>query len=223
MKNLIRNKIFITLLCALPVALSAQESSWEPFTREVNINAGDSLLIARIMINHENIKTNDNLIYFWYHGGKINSNAGDFAGELLHGVYLTYDNHKNLITKGYFYYGLKDGTWKYWYPDGKLKRVVNWNKGRMDGISRIYNKDGTLIRTLEYRNGQLKGFPVFAKNNTKEEKATEKTDTKKIQPPEQIKSGENSGKTKTDTVGVENKEPRHRIFDWLKKSKDKDN
>ena len=217
MKTLIGNKMIMMVLCMLPVVLQAQESSWEPFTREVNINAGDSLMIARILINHEKIKTDNNLTYFWYHGGKINANAGDFAGELLHGVYLTYDNRKNLITKGNYYYGLKDGTWKYWFPDGKLKRVINWHKGLLDGTSKIYNKEGVLVRTMEYKNGQLKGFPVFNKNDKEEEKAPEKNSTKKDQQPEQIKSGEKSGKGKTKTGQEENEESGHGLFDWLKK------
>lgn len=48
---------------------------------------------------------------------------------------------------------IKQGLSVTFYPNGKIKKTVNFNNGFEDGISREYSQDGTIIALIEYRRG----------------------------------------------------------------------
>ncbi len=50
-----------------------------------------------------------------------------------------------------------DGTHKYFYPDGMLKKEVTYLNGKMEGIFRTYYQDGTLHLEKVFKDGLLDG------------------------------------------------------------------
>lgn len=98
--------------------------------------------------------------YFWFESGIIQSSFYDYAGKVLHGSYqkLT-SNGYQLIEKGDFDYGIKKGHWKYWFPNGKLKKREYWKKGKLHGVYEEFDKKGIRIRGT-YRKGLKHGIWV---------------------------------------------------------------
>lgn len=65
---------------------------------------------------------------------------------------------------------IKNGLSVILYPDGKIKKTVNFTNGFEDGISREYSPDGTIIALIEYR----KGFIVDRENINRVDKKGQK-------------------------------------------------
>lgn len=55
--------------------------------------------------------------------------------------------------------GKKQNEATFWYPDGKLKLISNYNKGKLQGEKKMWsNEQGyTLIAQLNYKNGKAHG------------------------------------------------------------------
>lgn len=51
-----------------------------------------------------------------------------------------------------------DGVWKNFYTTGKIKSIVHWNNGNLDGLSSFYSEDSLLIKTIEYKNDFKNGY-----------------------------------------------------------------
>ena len=43
---------------------------------------------------------------------------------------------------------------KEYYPDGKLKSVLNYKKGKLEGIAKYYYENGNLKERVNYRKGK---------------------------------------------------------------------
>jgi antitoxin component YwqK of YwqJK toxin-antitoxin module len=50
-----------------------------------------------------------------------------FRKQQLHGLWQTYYSNEQLCDEGTFVKSLPDGEWKMWYPDGRLKVIVNYS------------------------------------------------------------------------------------------------
>lgn len=60
--------------------------------------------------------------------------------------------------------GKKQGVWKEFYEDGKLKEEKKFKDGLVDGYVKSYDKKGNLSNTEKYNNGkQIKNAPELAK------------------------------------------------------------
>lgn len=105
-------------------------------------------------------KADKERMYYWYKSGEIHTTMGAAGGELLHSDYLKYFNDNQLAEKGVFRYGLKDGLWKAWYPQGNLKKTEDWSNGIKDGKYNDYNEKGELRISGKYRNGIKHGVWV---------------------------------------------------------------
>jgi antitoxin component YwqK of YwqJK toxin-antitoxin module len=57
-----------------------------------------------------------------------------FRKQKLHGEWLTYYSNEQLCEEGKFKNNLPDGTWKIWYPDGRLKAIVNYSAEKFNYI-----------------------------------------------------------------------------------------
>lgn len=121
-------------------------------------------------INHANkkIKLREEKKYYWYKLNKIHTNFYDNSGKMLHGNYQKYKIRTlELVEKGTFYYGLKDGLWKKWYVNGRLKQKENWKKGVLHGKYITYNENGEKLIKGYYKNGKKDGIWIdFQKNDT---------------------------------------------------------
>ncbi|MFN8242051.1 MAG: hypothetical protein U0X39_15030 [Bacteroidales bacterium] len=58
-----------------------------------------------------------------------------------------------LTEEGKYILGLKDGTWKSYYPDGRLRYKGNWVQGNPDGSHFYYHENGKVKEERIYDNG----------------------------------------------------------------------
>lgn len=162
----------ICLCILLSMASYSQSIEWQPKTRAVVSSSGDSVVHFNILIKTETVKIDNNCVYYWHNKGQICSNQGGYAGELLHGEYLVFNQNKKLITKGNLKEGKKVGVWKSWYENGNLKLIQTFTNGLLDGNSEYYDRQGNLITSHQYKKGDLiteeenKGFSLFKSQNT---------------------------------------------------------
>jgi uncharacterized protein len=49
----------------------------------------------------------------------------------------------------------KEGTGYIYFPDGKVRQTITYNKGKMQGLSKEYDSEGNIITLLEYNNDFL--------------------------------------------------------------------
>ncbi len=55
---------------------------------------------------------------------------------------------------------LKNGPWKEFYPNGKLKKEENFNNGQLNGLVKLYDLSGELLKANRYENDTLKDTVV---------------------------------------------------------------
>lgn len=85
----------------------------------------------------------------------------DRKDGILNGPVIYYDSvYGNVIERGYFENGLRQGNFIYNYPDGKneLFARIKFVDNRIDSIAVFYYRTGAVKRIVEYRRGRkLKG------------------------------------------------------------------
>jgi hypothetical protein len=89
----------------------------------------DTLYLFYVAPEEKIVKPDPKKIYYWFNKDTILTSIGNFGGRVLDGAFKSYYPGKNLKESGLFRFGLKDGEWTSWYPDGSLERVVHWKKG----------------------------------------------------------------------------------------------
>lgn len=165
-------KLFSLVLIILPQLLLGQFYESDEIHRRIVFTQSDSVFETTILQTKvSKISINSNLDYYWYDNNRIHCNQGGFSGWLLDGECRIYtlDEHA-LIESGWFKAGLKEGEWKRWDKNGKLKERTNWRKGVIDGERFIY-KNGSINVLEEYNNGVLDGVvKVFNSDGTTTEK-----------------------------------------------------
>lgn len=102
-----------------------------PLTNQRYVSYADST--AKFFISEkEYIATKSpTTTYFYYHKNAVHHNQGAISGYPLHGDYLIYSNNNNLICKGQFQMGVKDGKWLRWNNKGLLVSVVKYSNGKI--------------------------------------------------------------------------------------------
>ncbi len=98
--------------------------------------------------------------YTWFARGGIATSQGGYTGKLLHGAYEVILRSNKLVEKGTYLKGRKDGQWYTWYPNGKLKCVIHYQKGTLSGRFSEFDNKGFLVRAGKYKNGLLHGKVV---------------------------------------------------------------
>lgn len=107
--------------------------------------------------------------YYFYVNGKIRKEI-PYENHKKQGIGYEYDNNENIITitryrnneiiinetiNRYNKEGKREGTWKEFYKNGKVKEEKNYLDGKLNGLFKIYNEEGKLLETLYYKNGQV--------------------------------------------------------------------
>jgi antitoxin component YwqK of YwqJK toxin-antitoxin module len=140
-------------------------------TNRVYVQYSDSILEAFYYRGDKKIKTKDNLFYYWYGAQDIKHTRGAFDGKLLHGKFILFYRNKDLLSKGNFRYGLKDGEWKSWYLGGERKSKEKWRKGTVIGAAYYYGINGNVrvVRKLNHLgNGSITYYTDEGNMNSKE-------------------------------------------------------
>ena len=71
------------------------------------------------------------------------------------GEYKKYHVSGNLMMKGVFEDGFKDGIFEEYYESGALQRAIKYTLGERTGKVSIYDKEGNIIQTAFYENNEL--------------------------------------------------------------------
>jgi antitoxin component YwqK of YwqJK toxin-antitoxin module len=143
--------ISLLLLFFLCSKIFGQDDYVVSKSKPVKVASNDTIILATVSRSAlpEN-KIEKYKRYYWFSKGKIQSNVGGFHGNLLHGGFELF-KAENLLVKGIYKNGLKDGVWKAWDVNGRYIEITNWNEGVIDGELTSY-----------YERGRKKGSTFFS-------------------------------------------------------------
>jgi antitoxin component YwqK of YwqJK toxin-antitoxin module len=81
-----------------------------------------------------------------------------FVDGLRDGDWFTYDETgKKPLSEEHYVKGKPDGTWKYWYPNGKLRQELGIKQGQRHGTTTEYDEKGEKRFEATYVDGKLHG------------------------------------------------------------------
>ena len=141
--------------------------------RQIVVNSKDSLIKATCTYyekKSKNLKVN----YYWFAENKIHINQGGYSGMPMHGWYEMFINNTNLIEKGKFKYGLKNGKWYRWSPTGTLIGEQTWKNGVLNGpFKKVYENERKTI-VGNYKKGKIHGKVRVVRQGKEDEIVTYK-------------------------------------------------
>jgi len=157
---MIKSSINILILIAAFIffagSASGQRSEKDLLSHKIIVNQDDCTIVAYVKpVRGWPVETDKR--YYWFSAHRIKSTQGGYSGQLLNGDYRESYANKNLKELGYFYKGLKTGTWSSWNPNGKLTADYTWNFGEKNGTYHKYDSLGGVMESGKYRNGLLHG------------------------------------------------------------------
>ncbi|KPK86972.1 MAG: hypothetical protein AMS27_03840 [Bacteroides sp. SM23_62_1] len=111
----------------------------------------------------------EGISYYYYPDGNLKSEVPYVNGK-KQGLSKEYDENGIIITLVYYHNGYmtdreeinrrdayrnKQGTWKEFYPDGKVKKEEVYKDNLLDGLYKTFNESGNLLLVLNYSSGKL--------------------------------------------------------------------
>ncbi len=100
---------------------------------------------------------------WYYQNGAIRRKEYYNRKQELEGTVYEYDSLGNELTKGDYYNGLREGDW--FYHVGDHKEVGRYTLGMEDGTWNYYYLNGKLAFTGVYSEGEAKGKHVYYHQN----------------------------------------------------------
>lgn len=161
-------RVFLILVCISAFIIkSGAQTNWQKVTFEFNnehiIEKNDSVI--KFQYAYKTLPQIEDKWYHWF-DTIIHKTRGGYTAKLLDGYYIQYDKLGNLCLQGQFLDGLKNWTWKYWYPNGQIKAIENWKAGEKNGVFTKYTVDGKLISSIEFKKNVLYGESVYYRADT---------------------------------------------------------
>jgi antitoxin component YwqK of YwqJK toxin-antitoxin module len=129
------------------------------------------IVAPKIAEQYEQINSIKNGSYkSYYNDGKLKS-EGTFLNGLYNGAWIYYYSNGNEMGRGSYIAGDgtdvselsglprngRDGLWKFYNVNGKVKQEANYIKGKLNGSFKEYNDFGELILIELYQNGLING------------------------------------------------------------------
>ncbi|ABG60430.1 conserved hypothetical protein [Cytophaga hutchinsonii ATCC 33406] len=151
----------VALICSVNVHGQTVKDFSVANTNRVYVQYTDSTVEAFCYRGDKNIKTQDNLFYYWYAAQQIKHTRGGYEGKILHGTYTMFYYNKDLLAKGNFKYGLKHGEWKSWHQGGEIKSKEKWRKGVLVGKAYYYSNKGRIQRERNIKPTSGNGYIVY--------------------------------------------------------------
>lgn len=74
-----------------------------------------------------------------------------------HGAYVEYYGEDRKFAEGAFTYGVHDGEWTFWHPNGQVCKKVNFRIGRPHGSWEVFDKNGKITHKKSYADGRRDG------------------------------------------------------------------
>lgn len=85
------------------------------------------------------------------------ANGGSFKNGKRDGFWREYYDNGKLKLEGNYVVGERDGLWKEYHNSGHLKMEGTYKDGKQDGLWKEYNYDGELQSEIGYKNGKKDG------------------------------------------------------------------
>jgi len=118
-----------------------------------------------------------NAFFYYLKNGAIASTEAGYYGEVLNGEFAVVNTENQLISKGNFDEGLKEGVWIRWNERGSIVKKTPYENGVVDGVMEIYQGD-TLVFLTKYKDGEKHGFEKHFLDGVLIEKSKFKEDRK---------------------------------------------
>ncbi len=151
-------RIYIPMLALVTATqLCYAQKTPEIPKHKIVIEDHEKVLKFEVQEDEKEVSANNRLFYTWFSHHKIHTTRGGFEGHLLHGEFLVMNKARDLLQKGQFYYGLKNKVWKTWYPDGELKSITHFKKGKLHGVEIQFDDMGDVVSKTRYRFGKKHG------------------------------------------------------------------
>jgi hypothetical protein len=153
----IYNALFV-LFCL--ISGGCQKSLYLPSVTEQSITLAKQDTIHQLYLAPQGKRVNlyPDRMFYYYYGGSLGAAEGDFIGRVLHGSYTCFTRDKTLVLKGEYKYGLKNGPWKAWYPNGRLHYSKSWKKGLENGEFHSFYANGVIKKKGRYKKSLKKGI-----------------------------------------------------------------
>ncbi len=84
----------------------------------------------------------------------------ELKSDLADGIYEVYKND-TLFYSAYYSQNKKDSVWTYYFPNGKISRIVPFKNGKENGQDKSFREDGSVAWDNTYVNGQLTGTSTY--------------------------------------------------------------
>jgi hypothetical protein len=152
-----KKSFIIFLILAISLNTYAQKIKNLPVLNHFSLNTDTSFVEGYLAPQKKEINADDQKMYTWFAGGKINHTQGDYKDRLLDGVYTSSYSNKQLKEKGEYNNGLKKADWLSWDEDGKLQRKNHFHKGWLKGYQITYDLLGIAKKRVHYRNNKMNG------------------------------------------------------------------
>ena len=161
--------VFCFVLIELVLSINVDAQNFKDPTigisNRIYVQYTDSLVEAFCYRGEKKIKTRDDLFYYWYAAQDIKHTRGAYEGKILHGTYTMFYYNKDLLAKGNFKYGLKEGEWRNWHRGGEIKSKEKWRNGAIIGKAYYYNAKGKIQRERNIKHSSGNGYIKFYTEN----------------------------------------------------------
>lgn len=170
-KQIIR-KICYSIFCA--VIISSCISGREFLSEDIQDQLVKNKIVESQLGKEEfevtdlKIKPKINRKYFWYRAGRIHSSVGGYNGLLINNEYKRFYENHDLLEKGTFKNGVKQGVWYLWHPNGNISEKLRYNNdGLLHGYYAMLDDSGDLITKGIYNKGKKHGKWIdYQENDT---------------------------------------------------------
>ncbi|MBQ9099896.1 MAG: hypothetical protein IJY54_00740 [Paludibacteraceae bacterium] len=138
------------------------ENLFYEYKKKYYLQCDDSLYVYKFITESKSVILAEiDKNYTWFYNNAIHNSYGNYSGKLLNGEYTKFKKGTyNLVEKGNYLHGTKNGSWYYWHEDGTLSSYIEYENGI---------KNGTYIQYADSNKYAIKGT---YKNNLKENQWT---------------------------------------------------
>lgn len=85
---------------------------------------------------------------------------GKISNNKIHGLTIGYYLNQNIKYKGFYRVNRKHGSWKYFYPDGKLEQKGNFQSDKVHGEWIWFYRNGDTLRSESFKFNKRDGLYV---------------------------------------------------------------
>ena len=144
-------KIFMLLLVSCK---SVELKTMEQLGNRINVRTENESVSVGLITAPVGMALAPDKQYFWFNKGVVLSTQGGYSGKLLHGSSVVhYRMNKQMKEQGQYRYGLKEGKWLLWGPNGCLKERQSWKSGLKQGKTILYDSVGVEKAKVRYKHG----------------------------------------------------------------------